>query len=543
MEAAAFRQILDSSDAVSYLDMAHSAMQGHWSALINGYWSPLYPALLTLWLAVFRPSPHWVILCTHLLTVAIFVATLFCFRYFLHSLLNYQRGLPVRPDSRHVPEGYLTVLGYALFFWTTFYLPPPFCDRPDVLVVPFVLLAGAALLRIASPGGSHRHFVLLGCALGAGYLSKAVMFPLAFVFLFGVLLIGRGRRMIAGLAISVICFLAIAAPYIGALSKAKGHLTYGEAGRINYAEFVGGARPFANWQGGPQGVGVPLHPTRQVLVSPPVYEYATPIYGTYPPWTDPSYWYQGISPRINLRRQLDLIHRGLDAYFGLFFGGLSCVLCALLFLIFVDNPLRAYLRGLLPLAFLWLAPLAAFMLYDLVHVETRFLGGFLILLFAATFCTAQIPSTVAGKTAAKGICWAAALILCAQIGWVILHGALRLATVHDFVDWDVSVALHRMGVLDGDRVAAIGDVKAIHVWAYLAGVEIVSEVPEEGVAEFWAGSPEIRARVFDKFTQAGARAVVVENVPAPQAGEWSPVPGTDYFIHILPHSSARKDSN
>lgn len=543
LEAVAFRQILDSSDAVSYLDMAHSALQGHWGALINGYWSPLYPALLSLWLAIFRPSPHWIILCTHLLTVAIFAATLFCFRYFLKSLLNYQRGIVVRPDRQNIPAAHFAVLAYALFFWTTFYLPPPFCDRPDVLVVAFVLLAGAALLRIADSGGSTRHFVLLGCALGAGYLSKAVMFPLAFVFLFGVLLIRRERRTIAGLALSVACFVGIAAPYIGALSKSKGRLTYGEAGAINYAEFVSGARPYANWQGGPEGVGEPLHPTRQVLKSPPVYEYAIPIYGTYPPWTDPSYWYQGIKPRLNLKRQLDVIHRGLDAYFDLFFGGLSCVLCALFFFILLEDPPQAYWKGFLRLAFLWLAPLAAFGIYALVHVESRFMGGFLILLLGAAFCSIQIPATAGGKSAARSVCWAAALILGAQIGWVILHGALRLATVHDFVDWDVSVSLHRMGVRDGDRVAAIGDVKAVHVWAFLAGVRIVSEVPEEGVADFWAASPEIQSEVFDKFAQSGARAVVVENVPAPQSGDWVPVPRTDYFIRVLPHSPAAQDAH
>jgi len=212
---------------------------------------------------------------------------------------------------------------------------------------------------------------------------------------------------------------------------------------------------------------------------------------------------------------------------------LGCVTAALLVVLLFSNTPRSYLKDLSQVSFLWLPPLAAFGLYVLDHVEDRFLGPFLLLLFAAAFISIRIPSTMGGRSVARSVCWAAALILGAQIGWVVLHGALRLATVHNFVDWDVSTALHSQGIREGDRVAAIGDVKAVHVWAYLAGVTIVSEVPEDGVSEFWATTPETRSQVFERFAQAGARAVVVENVPAPQAPDWLLVPGTDYYIHVL----------
>ena len=37
-----------SPDGVSYLDLAGRATAGDWSSFVQGYWSPLYPALIAL---------------------------------------------------------------------------------------------------------------------------------------------------------------------------------------------------------------------------------------------------------------------------------------------------------------------------------------------------------------------------------------------------------------------------------------------------------------------------------------------------------------
>ena len=41
-----------------------------------------------------------------------------------------------------------------------------------------------------------------------------------------------------------------------------------------------------------------MHPTRQIMTHPPVFEFDGPVPGTYPPWTDPSYWNEGVHPRF-----------------------------------------------------------------------------------------------------------------------------------------------------------------------------------------------------------------------------------------------------
>jgi len=95
-------------------------------------------------------------------------------------------------------------------------------------------------------------------------------------------------------------FAAIVGLYIWALSEAKGRFTWGDSAWLNVAIHVNGV-PYVNWQGGPESSGQPIHPTRQLSMRPPIFEFATPIPGTYPPWYDPAYWNEGVritrSPR------------------------------------------------------------------------------------------------------------------------------------------------------------------------------------------------------------------------------------------------------
>src|SRR5580704_9147365 len=45
-------------DGLSYLDLGSEALRSGPSALVNGLWSPGYPALLSLALALFHPTPR-----------------------------------------------------------------------------------------------------------------------------------------------------------------------------------------------------------------------------------------------------------------------------------------------------------------------------------------------------------------------------------------------------------------------------------------------------------------------------------------------------
>src|SRR6266566_2992259 len=57
-----------SADSISYLDMSDGVLPGSdWHRLINGIWSPLYPAILGVFRRVFNISPQHEIVAGHLL--------------------------------------------------------------------------------------------------------------------------------------------------------------------------------------------------------------------------------------------------------------------------------------------------------------------------------------------------------------------------------------------------------------------------------------------------------------------------------------------
>ena len=165
-------------------------------------------------------------------------------------------------------------------------------DKPDMLVSAIFFLATAILIRVWRGQTSLRMYAGLGAVLAIGYLAKAVMFPLAFVFLVcGLFAIGNWKRAAPRAALALVVFLAIGGPWAIAISRAKGRITYGDAGRISYAWFVNGLASLPQWHGEVPGVGTPIHGTRQLNDVPPVDEFATPVIGTYPPWYDPCLLY------------------------------------------------------------------------------------------------------------------------------------------------------------------------------------------------------------------------------------------------------------
>ena len=61
-----------------------------------------------------------------------------------------------------------------------------------------------------------------------------------------------------------------------------------------------------------------------------MYEYASPVGGTYPPWYDPSYWHAGVRTYFNLSQQLVAVARNLRRFGGVLWrypGGIAVLLC------------------------------------------------------------------------------------------------------------------------------------------------------------------------------------------------------------------------
>ena len=518
-------------DGISYVDIASACLKGNWASLVNAYWSPAYPFLLSVWLSLFRPSAFWeawTVRCFNCLCLA---AALWCFEYFLNGLLEC-REVAAGSERKNppLPPSALKAIGYVLFFWTSIFMTPPFLVTPDILVVIVVLLSGGIILRIRCGAENLLRFAALGLVLGLGYLAKAAMFPIAICFLLASLFAVRNLgRAIPKLLVAGFIFVVISAPYALALSRSKGRFTLGESGTLNYAEFVNGATRSIHWQGQPSDTGTPKHPTRQALDRPLVYEYAEPIGGSYPPWTDPSYWYEGIRPHFNLKQQLRTVRDSLERYYNIF-SRLAGISAAFIVLLVWSRDYRGFIDNLWKESFLWAPAMAALAIYGLVLVERRYVSGFIILLWAGLFSALRISPTEAGRALIRSVTVAVIFLLSLPIVGSVAHSSLQFRS-QSFQDWELAQELGRDGVGPGSRVAFIGAAAWDHYWAHLAEVSVVSEAADEGANGFWAASPELKARVISVFNQVGAKVVVARDVPQIfLADGWQLMPHTNYYV-------------
>ena len=312
-----------------------------------------------------------------------------------------------------------------------------------------------------------------------------------------------------------------------ALSKDKHRATFGDAGRLNYARYVGGA-PILHWQGEPPGTGSPAHPTRKVLANPPIYEFAQPIAGSYPPWYDPSYWYEGIRPHFSWNRQLWVLFRSANLYLKLFSrsGALYVVLLALIVQV---GKAGGWDWGGGRMSLVWLPTLAALTMYALVLVEQRYVSPFAVMLLVWVLTSARFSASKA-ETVRKRTAPAVILALALAMAWPVARDLRDTLANRPDEPWQVAVGLHKMKISPGARVGAIGTGPSAY-WAHLARVQIIAEVSELDQLSFLVAGPARKEEALRKFSELGAKAVVMKSSSAPQAIDgWQEVGGTHYYV-------------
>jgi hypothetical protein len=536
-------------DGVSYLDIGDAFFRGDWTMAISSYWSPLYPFFLGLITRIIKPSPYREFAVVHMANLVIYLFALACFDFFLRTLIAYQqRGLSSNRERVSLSEQDWLTLGFALFTWSSLRLITLQVVNPDLCLSAFLYLAAAALIRVRGGDARWSTFGFLGMVLGLGYLVKAPMFPLAVVFLgtslFAVARAGRAAA-VPRFLLGVLVFGLVAGPCVFAISRPKGRFTFGDSGRLNYAEYVNGVTPFAHWQGEGKEIGTPKHPTRKIFDSPPVYEFATPIRATYPPWYDQSYWYEGVRPRFDLKRQLEVLGSSAAMYAEMLVNQAS-LMTGFLALLFCGWRGRSLFRDLSKQWHLLIPTVVALTMFGIVHLETRYVGALIVVLWVGLFSGISIPKTSTARRMILCVSAAIAIVLSLQC----IKGAVRdlITIVHPapHVQWQVAQSLRGLGIRPGDKVAAIGWNFGAY-WARLARVSIIAEVPyqphvapgeasfsPENVDKFWESSSNVRSRVMEKFAQSGARAVVAEMRRPEPPGSWIRIDHTAYCAYVFP---------
>jgi len=496
-------------DQASYLDIARLLSAGDWQAVLNGYWSPLYPLLISIGLRLSPDgSPEFPVI--QVVNCAVFLAAAGAFWWLWRALA---------PRATAGMDG-------AVFAICTFSLLRTWRDAigsPDVLVAGCAFILARIMLYIRQRPEHWGGYVGLGVALAVSSFAKAALFPVGGFALLVVVAAGwrERRKVIPRTAITAALFIGIASPLVIGLSARYQHPTFGETGKLNHAWWVAGVPMYVDWIGDPVG-GHPTHPPKLLSASAPlVFSFSGP--GTCPPWYEPSYWYQGINAHAPILLQLRVAVRGVlkTVHYP------QCTL--LLTLTILAWPLLREMRGHWHLMAFGLAPVAA---YCLVVTQERYISGFAVILAAPLI--ACFPTEVAGYR---------------RLGLWLIAGSLSAAAV---VSGMRTIRTHPgtqqiaeaqqvsafAGLRPGTKIAIIGNPtllqsslsgfhysengrpwgasyygSAEELWVWIDRLQIVAEIPPEEARFFHDFSGDRKSEILHLLSSSGAEAIIAVNHP------------------------------
>jgi hypothetical protein len=553
------------SDGISYLDMGDAYLRGDWEMAINGYWSPLYSWLLGIAMLVLKPSPYWEFAVVHLVNFFIYVFALGCFHFYLRELICCHQGISASggDEKAPLPEWAWLVAGYTLFIWSSLKLITIRLVSSDMCVAAFVYLACGILLRIRNRSARLSTFVLLGVVLGFAYLAKSYMFLMAFVILgVGLVSVGNLRRALPCAVIVLVLFLSVSGPFIVALSHAKGRLTFGDAGKLNYAWDVNGISK-RHWQGeGPES-GRALHPTRKIYDAPAAYEFAFPVGGTYPNWYDPSYWNEGVKIHFSLTEAAKRAFKNSYYYYELLFGLPGALIIGLFVLFYMSGQgMLVFGQNIAACWSLFVPALTALALFLALHLEGRFVAPWITIVLLTAFIGVRLADNklVSAVTIIIFLTFILVMLpLAARDAILAVRGvfiepsadgngflAIRSRAQRN-VYWEVADGLRNMGLEPGDKVASTSYANRNNArWARLARVQIVAEVYDPKTTdEFWAIKHSAREKLLKAFYETGSKVVVADSVPywATDTIGWQKVGETDYYAYFFQKDSRATSIN
>ena len=560
-----YEPFLLDGDAVSYMDIADLLHAHRWAGAVNGYWHPLYPAVLAFAQILFHPTRWNEIAAYYAANYAIFLLELVAMVLFVYALDR----LRTRTLSNSAPpllsREALALLGCALIVIASQRELAIGLVRPDALLQALMLLAFAMLMN-ALATESLIYAPLTGLFFGLAYLTKSFAFVVAVlaigvVFLFQLWLQRWAlARAVTNAALALVFFGAVAGPYVAALSHQKHRFDFGDSGALNYAWYVGGVEkmhlePWMTSSFGPATVHL-IHPEQQLLASPGIYSYRAEPYGTYPDWFDTTYFNERITPHLN---PPVLLHRDARN--------------AVLVIRYLFNHPEAWILLLLLIALgarlrfgnwrrdnFWLPMillgLAMWVLYGLVNVEERYVTLAYLVVLLPVFAALRAPQPEADEFGTTPSSWlpSASAAMIVLLAFLAAGESLRIALErrrfetalpHPWYNaemFSAAQSLQKLGVKPGDEVACMGGYACLNqnYWARLAGVRILTEIynPNPNLFEQWAGLPN-RAQVLDTLRAQNAKVLVAQLEPAsladdPVAAEgWIRLDNTDLYAYPL----------
>lgn len=520
-----------SPDATNYLDMASAVVRGDWGASVNGMWSPLYAWLLAPFLAFLSPGSYWESTLLQGINFAGLFASLLSFEFFFRRFIRLGEAEVKTNVGEALSVFSRWAMGYAVFASTALFVQSATTTDPDVWVSVFTYVIMGLLLEIRQGIRPALSFSLLGVVQGLAYLTKAFYFPMSVVILLVAWFAFRdSTKRFRYVAAASMAFCIVAGPQVVALSRVKHRLTFSDVGKLNYVFFIDQIPRPAFWRG-ENGSGTPVHPARILLDRPLLYEFATPVNGSYPPGFDWSYWMEGARPRFSLRGQLKVLRHSVGTFFQIFFQTQTEIVMAAMFLLFILAGSQRTRSELSSYAYILIPSVLGCLAYGLIHVEPRYVAPFVGPLWIAILFGLLVASQELPRRIATALSIAVLLMTGVRVAQAMTSDLLSaLLDKQENVAWEVAQGLQDAGLHPGERVAVIGGAGGAY-WAHLAGVTVVAEIPygEQGV--FWNADSETQRKVLQLFASSGARMVVSWDAPTSAATSgWNQVGSTHSYV-------------
>ncbi len=522
-----------SPDLISYLSLARALLTNGWTSAINGFWSPLYSWLLAGPMSLHLMSSRTELLWVHAINLGIFFGAMISFHVFMSQTLRVAAirvGSGSANWSRIEARWYFT--GCAIFLFSVLkWLGNSLCT-PDLLVACFIFLSAGLLAAILCRDSSWLHYVMLGEALALGYLAKAAAFPMALMSFAVLLFISRGEKLRWLKCLScVVGFTLVAGPFLYTLSKKEGHPTFGESGRVAFLMYGNGLPAYWLGEVVPKEGNSPSYVT--TCSDPYVFSFTEVPPGVYFPSYEPSRWYAGLVPRLQLKQELLNLRVGIRVLGGMAASESDLILGFVLLLLFsgVPNGLRSVVHWW----FLWLPATLGIVMFWMVHVDERFIAPFLVIGVVGLYSGVLTSSTRRPATITKILM---AVLLVQGCKAIIIPGKgffgsrpSSSITAAKIVD-----GLERVGISPGTKVALIGNPEAPY-WAWMGQYSIVAEVPTSGTSRFLGATASGRQRVYGCLLKTGAQAALL-HADSPDLLEpgWQKVGLEDLYVRVLTSS-------
>lgn len=496
-------------DGVSYVDMARAMSSGNWNTAQNSVWSPLYPALI----AVLLKSPvaagllgrEWVL--AHIATFLLFAVALIAFIRFWNCFED--DGGSSLASAFGTTWFYLGLLLYALNF-----IPLLELVTPDFGVAAVVFLTCRALYEF-NKRQTARSAIQFGFLLAIGYYTKAVLFPLgvlAIAIVFFVNLVQH--RSMKAPAATAISFLLLSAPLLYSITRAQGHLSFGESGRLVYAWNVNGER-FDEFSRIPIG--------QRFQNSPASYQVPTRVGVTYAPWYDPSILGRNIKAGIVPRRQLRVLYANYKVLRNLCFFDFGPLLFVFLTGSFLSRVLR--LKAAWPLL---LYSFAALGLYSMVLIEARYIAPFVLAFFASLAACIPIFNTDQ-RFVNAALTVALAIFVFLGLPTLVSFLDFRTAPSQSMV---IASEVAQLRLQQGDKIAVVGD-GISQLWPQLLHLSIAAEVPESQASEFWRLSDDQQLSLLREFRAREAKVAIAARPSTYPASPWTCFKASNYCYFDL----------